>query len=253
MSATASTIPASAPLVPTKGVPKTYKPVQMESHLFPTIIENIGTVLGIDVEYVPETVIASIFRPSVFPPESGWGLAKMSIEIDGRTYTGFLLTALEVAFDWGAIGLRRPPAGRQQPTIEADGTVTMTDELEQDFSAFHEVCNVVSCGVLARTWRSKLDKPVVILLEEVMPVTAQNFPAELNANGLIAVQGTAGYSEKKLPPSKDGIPNHEHYAPFVLIVPALLAVDVLWGSDDGTERKKTEWLIKTGEWRWQTR
>jgi hypothetical protein len=134
--------------------------------------------------------------------------------------------------------------------IEPDGTVTMTDELEQDFSAFYEVCNVVSCGVLARIWRSKLGRPVVIELNDVVAVTAQHFPAELARKGLVAVQGTSGYSEKPLPPAKDGTQPYEHYAPFVLILPALLAVDVLWGSDDGTERKKTEWLIKTGEWRW---
>jgi hypothetical protein len=253
MSAATSMIPDSAPLIKTKGVPQTYKPVQLESHLFPTIVENIGTVLGIDVGYVPETIVASIFKPSAFPEDSGWGLAKLSVQLETRTYTAFLMTSLEAAFDWGACGLRRPQAGRQQPEIAPDGSITLTDELEQDFSAFYEVCNVVSCGVLARAWRSKLDRPVVILLDEVIPVSAMQFPAELNAKGLVAVQGTAGYSERKQPPAKDGTPVYEQYAPFVLIVPALLAVEVLWGSADGTERKKTEWLIKTGEWRWTAR
>jgi hypothetical protein len=202
---------------------------------------------------VQDTIVASLFNPSKFPAGTGWGLARMSIQLDHRTYTAFLMTSMEVAFDWGAIGLRRPPAGRQHPTIEPDGSITLTDELEQDFSAFHEVCNVVSCGVLARTWRSKLDRPVVIMLDEVVTVSAQQFPAELSAKGLIAIQGTAGYSERKLPSGKDGMPVYENYAPFVLIVPALLAVEVLWDSKDGTERDKTEWLIKTGEWRWKDR
>jgi hypothetical protein len=242
--------PDTAPLIPAKGVPETFKPVMLESYLFPTVIENIGTVIGIDVGFVENSIVAAKWNRAVFPASSAWALATMSINLDNKTHKAFMLQPLQAALEWGAIGLRRPPAGRQGVTVSADGTIALTEAGEQDFAAYYEVCNVIGCGVLARAWRTKLDRPLVILLDDVAPVTASQFPQDLSAKSLIVVQGTAGYSERKLPSTRDGKPQYEHHAPLQLILPQALAVNVLWGAADGTEKKKTDWLVKTGTWRW---
>jgi hypothetical protein len=242
--------PETAPLIPAKGVPETFKPVMLESYLFPTVIENIGSVIGIDVGFVENTIVAAKWNRSVFPADSAWALAKMSINLESTTYQAFMLQPLHAALEWGAIGLRRPPAGRQGVAVGADGTIALTDAGEQDFAAYYEVCNVIGCGVLARAWRSKLNRPLVILLDDVVALTAGRFPQELGAKSLLVVQGTAGYSERKLPSARDGKPQYEHQAPLQLILPQALAVSVLWGVADGTEKKKTDWLVKTGTWRW---
>jgi hypothetical protein len=252
MTAAAVEFPPSAPLLPLKGAPATYKPVMLNSYLFPTVVENVGTVLGIDVGFIPETVVAAKWNKAPFPAASTWAVTRMTINFERAASVAFLLQPLETAMEWGAIGLRRPASQRQAPAVGPDGAVNMTEAQEQDFAAYYEVCNVISCGVLARAWRTKLDKPLFILLDDVAAVTAQRFPAELDAKNLIAVQGIAGYSERKQP-SRNGQPVYERLAPLQLILPAPLAAQVLWGVADGEEKKKTDWLAKTGVWRWASK
>lgn len=174
----APVFPASAPLTRNPKVPQKYRPVLWEQHLLPTVAENLATLLGIAVGFLPESIVGAPFERRKFPAQSGWALARFRINLLDEQVPAYLLQPLAEALDWGAIGLRRPAATREAPVVGKDG-VQLSEAQEMDLAAYHEVCNVVTCGVLARAWRNKLERPLYILLDGVEAVTPEQFPAEL--------------------------------------------------------------------------
>jgi len=249
---TAKTVPIypeSAPLTRNPKVQQKYRPVLWENHLLPVAAENLGTLLGITVHFLPESVVGAYWDPRGFPPRSTWALARFTMNLGQESIPAFLLQPLAEALDWGAIGLRRPPAARRVPEARADGTFELDESQESDLMAYHEVCNVVTCGVLARAWRARLDQPLYILLEQVSAVTPRDFPGELGQSKHLAVQASFGYSERPLRPVKGQPPQYEKLAVWLLVLPEDLALRTLWGAPDGKERDKTAWLATTGLWR----
>lgn len=253
MTAKAATIfSESAPLIRNPKAPQKYRPVLWENHLLPVAAENLGTLLGITVHFLPESVVGAYWELHKLPPRSTWALARFTMNLAQESTPAYLLQPLPEALDWGAIGLRRPPAARQAPQARPDGSLVLDEAQESDLLAYHEVCNVVTCGVLARAWRARLDRPLYILLDGVSAVTPRDFPAELAHGRYLALQASFGYSERPLRPVKGQPPQYEKLAVWLLVLPEELALRTLWGAPDGKERDKTAWLATTGLWRWAT-
>lgn len=247
---TVATIPESAPLARDPKVPRTYRPVLWENHLLPVVAENVGILLGITVEPVPESIVGAYWEPRGFPPATSWAVATFTIHLGSEKHAAFLFQPLAEALDWGAIGLRRPPAARRVPDVAADGSLSLDEAQQSDLLAFHEVCNVVTCGVLARAWRAKLEQPLHITLESVSALSPRDFPAVLAECRYLAFQATFGYSERPVRPAKGQSQQHEKFAVWLLLLPEELALRTLWGAPDGKEADKTAWLARTGRWRW---
>lgn len=247
---TPAAFPETAPLIRNPRAPQKYRPVLWENHLLPVVAENLGTLLGIAIDFLPESIVGAYWEPRGFPPRSTWALARFTLNLGQESTPAFLLQPLAEALDWGAIGLRRPPAARQAPEAGPDGSLALSEAQESDLMAYHEVCNVVTCGVLARAWRAKLDRPLYILLDGVSAVTPRDFPAELAEGKHLALQATFGYSERPVRAAKGQPPQHEKRAVWLLVLPEELALRTLWGAPDGKERDKTAWLASTGLWRW---
>lgn len=244
----APVFPASAPLVRNPKIPQKYRPVLWEQHLLPTIAENLATLLGITVGFLPESIVGATFERKRFPAQSAWAFVRFRINLQNEQIPAFLLQPLAEALDWGAIGMRRPPATREVPVPSKDG-ITLSEAQEMDLAAYHEVCNVVTCGVLARAWRNKLGKPLYILLDGVEAVVPAQFPAELDEGKWVVLQASFGYSERPSKPAKGQPPQYEKQTVWLFTVPEALALQALWGSPDGKEKDKTAWLISTGQWR----
>ncbi len=244
----APVFPASAPLTRNPKVPQKYRAVLWEQHLLPTVAENVATLLGISVGFLPESIVGSYFDRSKFPRQSGWALARFRLNLRGQEVPAYLLQPLAEALDWGAIGMRRPPATREVPSIE-NGNVQLSEAQQIDLAAYHEVCNVVTCGVLARAWRSKLNQPLLILLDGVEAVTPAQFPVELEQGRWLVLQASFGYSERPVKPVKGQPPQYEKQTVWLFVVPESLALAALWGAPDGREKDKTAWLASTGQWK----
>lgn len=219
-----------------------------EQHLLPTVAENLSTLLGISVGFLPESIVGAVFDPGKFPAQSGWALARFHIHLQGEQVPAFLLQPLAEALDWGAIGMRRPPATREAPVVSKEG-VQLSEAQEMDLAAYHEVCNVVTCGVLARAWRTKLERPLSILLDGVEAVVPSQFPAELRGGKWLVLQASFGYSERPMKPVKGQPPQYEKQTVWLFVVPEALALKALWGAPDGKEKDKTAWLVSTGQWK----
>lgn len=189
------------------------------------------------------------WNPNGFAPGTGWSVALMTLNLESEQHRVALLQPLEVALDWGAIGLRRPAVQRGEPTIHEDGTVELSESQEQDFAAYAEVCNVLGCSVMARAWSDRLDRSLFILLDDVVPAVAPHFPEPLLADGFAVIQATIAYAEGELIRGRDGTPQYEHHTPMLLVIPEVVALGALWGAGDGREKRKTEWLLRTGRWR----
>jgi len=244
----APVFPASAPLTRNPKVPQKFRAVLWEQHLLPTVAENLSTLLGITVGFLPESVVGAYFERGKFPAQSGWALARFRVNLQEEHVPAFLLQPLAEALDWGAIGMRRPPATREAPAVSATG-VELSEAQEMDLAAYHEVCNVVTCGVLARAWRSKLERPLYILLDGVEAVVPAQFPAELDQGKWVVLQASFGYSERPVKPVKGQPPQYEKQTVWLFVVPESLALKALWGAPDGKEKDKTAWLASTGQWK----
>lgn len=244
----APVFPASAPLTRNPKVPQKYRAVLWEQHLLPTVAENLATLLGIAVGFLPESVVGAKFERAKFPPQSGWALARFRVNLQEEQVQAYLLQPLAEALDWGAIGMRRPPATREAPAVGKDG-VQLSEAQEMDLAAYHEVCNVVTCGVLARAWRSKLERPLYILLDGVDAVTPSQFPTELDQGTWFILQASFGYSERPVKPVKGQPPQYDKQTVWLFVVPESLALKALWGAPDGKEKDKTAWLASTGLWK----
>jgi len=244
----APVFPPSAPLTRNPKVPQKYRPVLWEQYLLPTVAENLSTLLGISVGFLPESIVGAVFDPGKFPARSGWALARFRVNLQDDQVPAFLLQPLAEALDWGAIGMRRPPATREAPVVDKDG-VQLSEAQEMDLAAYHEVCNVVTCGVLARAWRNKLERPLYILLDGVEAVVPAQFPAELRDGKWLVLQASFGYSERPVKPQKGQPPQYEKQTVWLFVVPEALALKALWGAPDGKEKDKTAWLVSTGQWK----
>ncbi len=244
----APVFPASAPLTRNPKVPQKYRAVLWEQYLLPTVAENVATLLGITVGFLPESIVGAYFERGKFPPQSGWALARFRVNLQGQEVLAYLLQPLAEALDWGAIGMRRPPATREAPSVGKDG-VQLSEAQQGDLAAYHEVCNVVTCGVLARAWRAKLGRPLAILLDGVEAVTPAQFPAELEQGKWLILQASFGYSERPVKPAKGQSPQYEKQTVWLFVVPESLALAALWGAPDGREKDKTAWLASTGQWK----
>lgn len=239
-------------------VPDTYRPVLLEKYVFPSVAESVGALLGIEVAFVPRSIVGAVWRADAFPPESTWAVARLGVHLPEGELSAFLVQPLEAALEWGAFGLRKPAGGAGQPGVSPNGEVILDDGLQQDFQAYCEVCNVVACSVLARAWRARMDRPLHITLGEVIATAASRFPAD--PEGLLVLQATFAYSEPlrhgrpQTGPGKMGADKGASqlslHTPLLLALPIQLAAAVSWGSSDGTEEKKTQWLATTGQWRW---
>jgi hypothetical protein len=243
----APVFPTSAPLTRNPKVPQKYRPVLWEQYLLPTLAENLATLLGISVGFLPESIVGAVFERGKFKPGTGWALARFRINLQEEQVPAFLLQPLAEALDWGAIGMRRPPATREAPVVGKEG-VQLSEAQEMDLAAYHEVCNVVTCGVLARAWRSKLERPLYILLDGVEAVVPAQFPAELENGKWVILQASFGYSERPVKPVKGQPPQYEKQTVWLFVVSEVLALKALWGAPDGKEKDKTAWLVSTGQW-----
>ncbi|WP_038037643.1 hypothetical protein [Thermorudis peleae] len=241
---------AAAPLIRNPKTPQRFRLVLWEHHLMPIVAENLATLLGVSVDFLPDSLIAARWDPRGFPARSTWAIARFRVTFEQDETTAFLFQPLAEALDWGAIGLRRPPATRSVPEPAKDGALVLSEAETNDLLAYHEVCNVVTCGVLARAWRSKLERSLVILLDDVQAATPATFPPELAAAPYVVLQAGFGYSERPVRPVKGQPPQHEKQAVWLFVLPEALAVQTLWGMPDGKEKQKTDWLLTTGLWRW---
>ncbi len=239
--------PPNAPRVPRPGVPGLYRPVVLERHLFPSVAEAVGLLLGIPVGFIPGSVVAAPWTAAALAA-GGWAVARLTVNLDKAKLLAFLIQPLEVALEWGAIGLPRPPAGREPPRFDRTGRLDLTETNRQDLMAYAEICNVVACGVLARSWEEQLAESLFVLLEEVVGADGGGLPEGLQADGFVAVQGLFGYQERPASP-KAGPADYERQTPWLLVMPEGLAVQAIWRATDGTGRGKTAWLVQTGRWR----
>lgn len=178
----------------------------------------------------------------------GWAVARLTVNLGREKLPAFLVQPLAVALEWGAIGLRRPPAGRESPRLSRTGRLELSDINRQDLMAYAEICNVVACGVLARSWEEQLDRSLFVLLEEVVGADGTNLPEALRGDGFVAIQGLFGYQERPAPP-KAGPADYERRTPWLVVMPEGLAADAIWRTTDGSAREKTQWLLQTGRWR----
>ncbi len=241
------TLQPEAPLLRRPGVSELYRPVLLERHLFPAMAEAVSTLLGIPVGFIPGSVVGARWVSGA-PGPGAWAVGRILVNHGSNTWPAFLIQPLDVALEWGAIGLRRPPAGRERLRFDGTGCLVLTDINQQDLSAYAELCNVVACGVLARMWEEHLEGDLFVVLEEVIGVDGQNPPEGLRVDGLAAVQGLFGYQERPAPP-KAGPADLERRTAWLLVLPEDLAVEVLWMKTDSNARQKTEWLLTTGAWR----
>jgi len=239
--------PPNAPLVPRPGVPELYRPVVLERHLFPSVAEAVGLLLGIPVGFIPGSVVAAPWTAAALAA-GGWAVARLSVNLGPEKLSAFLIQPLEVALEWGAVGLRRPPAGREGPRFDRSGRVELSEANRQDLMAYAEICNVVACGVLARWWEEQLGRSLYVLLEEVVGAHGGGLPEGLQADGFAAVQGLFGYQERPAPP-KASPADYERRTPWLLVMPEGLAEAAIWRAPDGTGPEKTAWLLQTGRWR----
>lgn len=247
MAPTAVEFPPNAPLIPRPGVPELYRPVVLERHLFPAVAEAVGLLLGIPVGFIPGSVVAAPW-PAVGLGSGRWAVARLTVNLGPEKLSAFLVQPLEAALEWGAIGLRRPPAGREPPRLDRAGRLDLSETNRQDLMAYAEICNVVACGVLARSWEEQLGRSLFVLLEEVVGADGGSLPEDLRVDGLAAVQGLFGYQERPAHP-KAGPADYERQTPWLVVMPEGLAVEAVWRTTDGSAREKTRWLLQTGRWR----
>jgi hypothetical protein len=106
----APVFPASAPLTRNPKVPQKYRPVLWEQYLLPTLAENLATLLGISVGFLPESIVGAVFERGKFKPGTGWALARFRINLQEEQVPAFLLQPLAEALDWGPSAC----AGRQR-------------------------------------------------------------------------------------------------------------------------------------------
>ena len=245
----APVFPASAPLTRNPKVPQKFRAVLWEQYLLPTVAENLSTLLGISVGFLPDSVVGATFEREKFGAKTTWAVARFHIELQDESIPAFLIQPLADALDWGAIGMRRPPATRETTAEISGGEVLLTEPQQGDLAAYHEVCNVVTCGVLARAWRSKLGRPLAILLDGVEARTPAGFPPELDEGKWVILQASFGYSERPVKPVKGQPPQYEKQTVWLFVVPEALALKALWGAPDGKEKDKTAWLVSTGQWK----
>lgn len=245
----APVFPNSAPLTRNPKIPQKFRPVLWEQYLLPTVAENLAMLLGISVGFLPESIVGATFERSKFKAGSAWALARFRLNLDKEHIPAFILQPLPEALEWGAIGMRRPPAARDTAASVTDGRVHLSEAQEMDLAAFHELCNVVACGVLAREWRNKLNRPLYILLDGVEAATPAHFPPELDQGKWVILQASFGYSERPVKPVKGQPPQYEKQTVWLFVVPEALALQALWGAPDGKEKDKTAWLVSTGQWR----
>jgi hypothetical protein len=247
MSSQTIMFPPEAPLVPRPGVPELYRPVVLERHLFPAMAETVALLLGIPVGFIPGSVVGAYWTPGALGPGT-WAVARISVHLKSQTWPAFLIQPLASALEWGAIGLRRPPGGREPPQFDRAGSLVLSETNRQDLSAYAEVCNVVACSALARTWEEQLEQSLFVLLEEVVAAAEKTLPEGLRAEGLAAVQALFGYQERPAPP-KAGPADYERRTPWLLVLPADQVPGFLWRVSDGSGQQKSEWLLTTGSWR----
>mgnify|MGYP000650149974 CR=1 FL=1 len=241
------TFPAEAPLVPRPGVPVLYRPVILERHLFPAMGEAVSLLLGIPVGFIPGLVVGARWIPEALCSGT-WAVARISVHLESQTWPAFLIQPLATALEWGAIGLRRPAGGREPPQLDGTGRLALSETNRQDLSAYAEVCNVVACSALARTWEEQLQQSLFVLLEEVAAADGKTLPEGLRAEGLAAVQALFGYQERPAPP-KARPADYDRRTPWLLVLPADQAAEFLWRVSDGSGQQKSEWLLTTGSWR----
>jgi hypothetical protein len=209
--------------------------------------ETVALLLGIPVGLIPGSVVGAYWTPGALGPGT-WAVARISVHLKSQTWPAFLIQPLASALEWGAIGLRRPPGGWEPPQFDRAGSLVLSETNRQDLSAYAEVCNVVACSALARTWEEQLEQSLFVLFEEVVAAAEKTLPEGLRAEGLAAVQALFGYQERPAPP-KAGPADYERRTPWLLMLPADQVPEFLWRVSDGSGQQKSEWLLTTGSWR----